>query len=270
MQISVIIPTYKPQSYLIDCLNSLAIQSIGVENFEIVLVLNGCKEPYDSFIKDWIKDNPTININYIQTDKPGVSNARNIALDEARGEFICFIDDDDYVSKTYLQELHDQASIACISLCHPSAFWHGGGIKDEYRIEKEYYRGKRLNINTLLGAKKFFAGPCMKLLHRDIIGDKRFNTAFKTGEDSLFMFSISDKINKVSFTSENAIYYRRYREGSATTSNRSRREKILNSLRAIREYILINRKGNYPFVFFITRLLAEVKCIFMDTLGIKR
>lgn len=83
MDISVIIPTYKPQSYIWECLDSLKNQTFAKERFEIILVLNGCREPYYSQIHAYIENNlHGYNVNFIQTDQGGVSNARNIALDK--------------------------------------------------------------------------------------------------------------------------------------------------------------------------------------------
>ena len=103
MKISVIIPTYKPQAYLWECLDSLVAQTFPKEDFEIVLVLNGCTEPWKSQIQEYIDAKMKgMNVKFIHTEQGGVSNARNIALDAAQGEYVTFIDDDDYVSKTFL------------------------------------------------------------------------------------------------------------------------------------------------------------------------
>ena len=98
MKITVIIPTYKPGSYLWKCLDSIKNQTFDKVDFELILVLNGCNEPYYTDIKKYIATNFIgYNINFIQTDVGGVSNARNIALDKAKGKYITFIDDDDFV-----------------------------------------------------------------------------------------------------------------------------------------------------------------------------
>ena len=117
MKISVVVPTYKPKYYLWECLNSLKEQTFPVDDFEILLVLNGCCEPYKSEIEEYLLKNVMSNVYLIQVDQPGVSNARNIALDYAKGSYVAFIDDDDYVSPFYLEELYAKASLDTISLC---------------------------------------------------------------------------------------------------------------------------------------------------------
>ena len=106
MLISVIIPTYKPGNYIIECLKSLANQTLSPNCFEIIIVLNGCREPYEEFVKKNILNVlQGINVTLLQIDEAGVSNARNKGLDKAEGEYICFIDDDDIVSSNYLAAL---------------------------------------------------------------------------------------------------------------------------------------------------------------------
>ena len=98
-QISVIIPTYKPGAYLQECIESIGQQTIAKEMFELIIVLNGCDEPYRSNINTLLdKCQGNINVRILQTDQPGVSNARNMSTDEAQGELICFLDDDEMVS----------------------------------------------------------------------------------------------------------------------------------------------------------------------------
>ena len=128
MKISIIIPTYKPQSYLWECLNSIKSQTFPKEDFEVVLVLNGCCEPYKSEIEKYLADNMAdMNVNFIQTNQPGVSNARNIGLDAAMGEYITFIDDDDYVSQVYLEELYGKAAKSVVSASNTVAYSVVGG-----------------------------------------------------------------------------------------------------------------------------------------------
>lgn len=81
VKISVIIPSYKPQSYLWECLDSVCGQTFPKEEYEVILVLNGCKEPYDGQIREYIGSHRDIQWKYIHTDEGGVSNARNLALD---------------------------------------------------------------------------------------------------------------------------------------------------------------------------------------------
>ena len=65
MEISVIIPMYKPDYYIWECLDSLKNQTISQNEFEILIILNGEKEPYYSQINNWINENNIKNIKFI-------------------------------------------------------------------------------------------------------------------------------------------------------------------------------------------------------------
>lgn len=266
MKISVIIPSYKPQEYLWQCLDSLCSQTFPKEDFEIILVLNGCKEPYDEQIKAYIEQHSDINWNYIQTDMPGVSNARNLALDVAQGEYVTFIDDDDFVSPVYLQELYNTADSKTVSLCRPYAFYNNDVSNEATYFTDVYDRLHDKGNVTLYKARKYFSGPCMKLIPMSFIQGRRYDVRFKNGEDSLFMFLISDKIKKCRFTSPDAIYYRRYRENSAFTSHHSLWSRLNNSTKlayTMIGYYLRNTRG-YDINFLFTRIVGLAASVIKD------
>lgn len=262
--ISVIIPSYKPQEYLWECLRSLETQTLPKDNFEIILILNGCKEPYYSKIQEYTAQS-SLNINFMQTDIGGVSYARNIGLDSAQGEYIAFIDDDDYVSPFYLEELLSKASPDAISLCYPYAFNDGEKSQLEYYITDVYTKCSMLGKQHFsYKVRRYFNGPCMKLIHRSFIQEKRFDTRFKNGEDSLFMFAISDKFRYVDFTNKDAIYYRRFRDNSAVTSKKTIKYHFKNTVLLMVAYIAtyIESPYAYKFTFFINYQLANIKNLF--------
>lgn len=266
MKITVIVPTYKPQAYLWECLDSIYNQTLQKSDYELVIVLNGCKEPYNTRILDWLSKHKDLNVQFFQTDLGGVSNARNIALDNAKGEFVTFIDDDDFISPSFLTELYDKAAPDVVSLCYPYAF-NNGALDNQlpYQITEAYnycQEHKRTRLSSK--ARKFFSGPCMKLIPMRLIHGRKYDVRFKNGEDSLFMFLISDKIDKVAFTSKNAIYYRRFREESASTTKRTTREKAWNSLKLIREYTRIFMRGGYSLYFYLSRIIAGIIGIFSN------
>ena len=105
MDISVIVPTYKPDYYIWECLNSLKEQSLNSKKYEVLIILNGEKDSYYYDINEWLKNNNVENFKLFYIEQKGVSNARNIGLDSSKGEYIVFVDDDDYVDKNYLEEL---------------------------------------------------------------------------------------------------------------------------------------------------------------------
>ena len=78
IHISVIIPTYKPQAYLWECLDSMVAQTFPKEEFEVILVLNGCSEPWRSEIEDYIaRKMQGMHIQFLHTEQGGVSNVKD-------------------------------------------------------------------------------------------------------------------------------------------------------------------------------------------------
>lgn len=261
MRISVIIPTYKPGDYLFECLDSLFGQTLTVADWEVLIVLNGSKDPWYSQIASYLQSRPKCNARVIYTDDPGVSNARNVGIEAATGEYITFVDDDDIVSKTYLEQLLKKAQNDTISVSNTRAF---SSEEDyiPYYVENEYKRRAQYGKQPFYRVKKYFNGPCMKLIHRDIIDDVRFDTRFTNGEDSLFMFAISRNVRYVDFTSSDAIYFRRVRANSATNQETGwgvikNRLQLMNAFTIL---YLSNPKA-YRLIFYVTRILGSIHSI---------
>lgn len=267
MKISVIVPTYKPGDYLWECLDSLRLQTLPNDQFEVVLVLNGCNAPYFDRINNYIQVHSELNIRFVQTDVPGVSNARNIAIERSKGEYITFIDDDDFVSPSYLEELYKVSSPQTVGLCYPLSFVDGENTYTPYSITSDYKDCKFGETISYKQARKYFSGPVYKLIHRSIIANRRFDIRFKNGEDSLFMFLISDRLKNVSFTSKDAIYYRRVRNNSATTKKTNTIQVLKNLTKLALAYtkIFFSRPSKYSLSFYMTRIMG-IAHSFIETL----
>lgn len=258
MKISVIIPTYTPKEYLWECLDSLNNQTFPKRDFEIILVLNGCNEPYKSQIQEYVDSHKELNIKFLHTLQSGVSNARNKALDIARGEYVAFIDDDDLVSPTYLERMYNIADTDTIVLCYPYAFDDGHLDKQlPYSITNVYETCSIKKYNKISSkVRSFFSGPCMKLIPMGFIKDRRFDVRFKNGEDTLFMFLISDCIKNIQFASRDAIYYRRNREGSAVNVKLKLSNVCHSNVLQIVTYIkyYLQNPYEYNILFFFSRI----------------
>lgn len=264
MKISVIVPTYKPQGYLWKCLDSIYNQSFSKSDYELLLVLNGCNEPYNAQISEWLSKHPDLQVQYFQTDEGGVSNARNIALDNIKGEYVTFIDDDDYISMTFLESLMLVADENTIAIACPHAFKDGHeDVKVRYPLTDMYsrlYSDKKYSPSKV---RRYFSGPCMKLLGKSFIQGRKFDTRFSIGEDGLFMFLISDRFEYIRFASPDAIYYRRYRDNSLITSPRTKkqvRENSINLLEVMLGYF-VRSPFKYNLKFSMLQIASVLKSI---------
>ena len=258
MKISVIIPTYKPQAYLWECLDSLVAQTFPKSEFEVILVLNGCTDPWKSHIQKYIENQMTdMNVKFIHTEEGGVSNARNMALDVAEGEYIAFVDDDDFISPNYLTVLYDLSDSETVALSNAYAFNDGAlDTKISYVISEAYENYSCIGKMKSSKVRKYFSGPCMKLISMSFIQGRRFDIRFKNGEDSLFMFLISDKIKYVNFALPEVIYYRRYIEISAVTCKKNMKYIVTNGLMLIYAYSRIYFSN--PFKYNIRRYFNAI------------
>lgn len=265
LKVSVIVPTYKPGDYLWECLASLYAQSLKKENYEVVLVLNGCCDPWKTEIEERLIPNMTgMSIRFLQTDVPGVSNARNIGIEASKGKYIAFVDDDDFVSPTYLEELCRLTDSKTIALSYELAFTDGEKRFYPYYVTKDYERFHSKGIIPFYKPRRLFNGPVYKLIPREVIGKRRFDCSLKNGEDVLFMFLISDRLKFAVFSSKEAVYYRRYRKGSAITSRGGKYQRCKNSIRIIYKIlkIYIRRPLNYNYFFMMSRVLGVMKIAF--------
>lgn len=268
IDISIIIPSYKPADYIFECLSSIKNQTLCKNRFEIIIVLNGCLDPYYTKIYEYIIDKEmNSNTILLQTDISGVSNARNIGLDKAQGKYIVFIDDDDYISPQYLSGLLEKADDFTISLSNAKAFYDKSNkIMENYYMKETYNKIKNKNHISLFEARALFNVIYMKLIPKNIIENIRFNDNFRIGEDSLFMYEISKNIKNISISEPSSEYFRRYREGSAVTNKRNYNQIWNNSYYLFKAFLKIWLKNpfKYNFMFTVSRLLACMKNLISD------
>ena len=196
MTISVIIPSYKPGEYIFDCLKSINNQTLSLSEYEVIVILNGCCEPYFENL-EFIKKNLFYNsehIRIIQTDNPGVSNARNIGIDVAKGEYITFVDDDDVISPTYLEGLLSVSSPTCVGCANSCAFIDSIDKCLPNFIGNGYLKCKGKPF-TLYDYRAFLSPPVAKLIHKFLIGKYRFPVDLKKSEDSVFCLQMNSLKN---------------------------------------------------------------------------
>ena len=229
MHINIIIPTYKPQTYLWECLDSVFSQATGGYTYEVLLVLNGPKEPYYTEIRQYISSHPTRSVRFLYSKKAGVSAARNLALECAQADYITFIDDDDYISPFYLKSLAAYAAPDRIVMAKSIAFDDKTKETLPYRLTNEYERSYGKGLMTAHAVRSIYCGACMKLIPSCMIANSRFDTSLKNSEDALFMFDISKRFNYIICAPKEAVYYRRVRVGSA--AKLTSRKRICHALK---------------------------------------
>lgn len=110
MTLSIIIPAYNTEIYIQECLESCLTQDIAIQEYEIIIVNDGSTDGTLSIIKEYAEKYPNIYI--INQRNQGVSVAKNAGLLQARGEYIMFVDSDDFITKnslsTYIKQAYEQ------------------------------------------------------------------------------------------------------------------------------------------------------------------
>ena len=258
MKISVVIPSYKPGNYLWECLDSVYGQTLPSEHYEVVIVLNGCNEPYKSQIEEYIfRHTDKCSFRLIQTDAPGVSNARNIGIENSKGEYLTFVDDDDIISESYLEELMKVSDRETVGCCTSYYFEDDIHNIEENFLSTAYTRVKGTEY-SIYRFRQFLSPPVCKLIHRDIIGTDRFPLNLRRSEDSVFCLKISEKIKELKLAAPTAIYYIRQRKGSATRNKVSIKDELSELSKIEIEYFRywLSHLFSVNVKFMLSRILA--------------
>ena len=103
IKLSVIIPVYNAEKYIVECLDSIYNQNLNNDEFEVIIVNDGSKDHSQQVIEDYLQK--TSNAILINQQNQGVSQARNNGLSVAKGEYVIFIDSDDFLIPNYLDKL---------------------------------------------------------------------------------------------------------------------------------------------------------------------
>lgn len=259
--ISVIVPIYNVERYLDACIDSIINQTYS--NLEIILVDDGspdrCPEICDEYAK---KDN---RIKSIHQDNGGLSAARNSGIDIAQGEFLTFIDSDDFVACNYVELLYKgivefDADISIASFC---TFTN----EDELKISRNelsfvemakdecFRRYGALNA----GLSMPFISACNKLYKKDFFASIRFPIG-KLYEDAFTTYKLLDKAKKIVFT-PSKLYF--YRINPQSILGQSFREKHLEMVDAFRSgFDFFDKKGENEIasLFIPPMLMREIYC----------
>lgn len=265
-KVSIIIPTYKPGEYLYECLDSIYEQTVSKQCIELIVVLNGVVNGYKDAIQSYLdgKEGMGIKTNFLFTETSGVSNARNMGLDEAEGDYVAFVDDDDWVSPNYIANLIEASSgDADIVEANVKGYDESSACYVDDYLSLAFEMNKRKIRPTLLSARSFLSSSCCKLIRRSVIGGRRFDCRYRIGEDSLFMTLISNGIDKIRLATSDTVYYRRIRKESASRKKTSAKVYAAGQLRLVGEYLKIYIKGFpcYNTPFLATRIIAAIRNI---------
>lgn len=208
--VSVIIPAYNDADYILDCINSIKKQDYSP--LEVIVIDNGSTDCTSDIIKKNFK-----KVRVISQPNTGVSAARNVGIDEANGEYICFVDADDVISSNMISELVNsiETNQVDFAVCGIYMFNNKHGITKHLPITKKnkIIRGNDCIFNELYPFFDTYKvnAPCGRIYKRNFLSQNkiRFNEQLSFGEDSVFNINYYSVINSCVFKKNELYGYRR-------------------------------------------------------------
>lgn len=202
--VSVIMPMYNVEEYVEKALNSLQKQTY--KNIEILVINDGSTDNSLNIANAYAsKDN---RIKILSKINGGVSSARNLGLKASTGEYITFVDPDDWVENNYVEHLYNvlTESQAELSIC---SFISHKPKKIKVKQKKLKIEAFSPNeaIREFLLANTLFPGIACKLLKRDLVEGMSFDENIFYAEDSQFMYEYTRKCSKIVASNQKLYHY---------------------------------------------------------------
>ena len=224
VKVSVVIPVYRVEKYIHQCIDSVINQTL--KNIEIIIVDDGSPDRCGEIIDKYSQNDPRITA--IHKLNGGVSAARNDGLKKCKGEYIYIMDSDDYLEKDALEKMYNNAisNGADIVISDHYTFDEKNSEKENHFFCKDFYTKDSSVIDNIVCMVLFptyspyitkdnnglgIAAPWTKLIKRDLIilNDIRFDSEVKgIFDDGLFALAIIKKANSVSYIRECLYHYR--------------------------------------------------------------
>lgn len=248
-KISVIVPVYRVEKYLLECIDSILAQTYS--DFELLLIDDGSPDQSGAICDEYaIRDS---RIRVFHKENGGVSSARNLGLKHAKGVWIMFVDSDDTIMSDCLEVCMgyiDHCDVDLLQFKHSQSIDYADVIYDKLLGKVDYLKMKH---PVCIGGAIFKTAI---IQHTGL----HFDEQIKLGEDQLFIYEYI-------FSSDKCIYINRmlydYRVNEQSATKTMKHDDILMSIDAF-----LNLKKNYPVV---TKKVNNILlCLFFDKAIIKR
>jgi len=234
IKVSVIVPVYNVEQYLRKCLDSLVNQTL--EDIEIIVVNDGTPDNSQVIIDEYVKNYPNKVYGYIK-ENGGLSDARNFGMQYAKGEYIAFVDSDDFVAVTMYEKLYNKAieENAEIVVCaYFNVNANNNTMKSAQKGNLHIYDGSIHDHPEIIENNAPYAWN--KLVKKELFD--RTGILFPKGyiyEDICTMYPLLASANKISKVDEELYYYIVERKGSITSSFSKSKTLMLRSLELLDE-----------------------------------
>ena len=250
--ISVIIPVFNNEDYLKECIESIINQSY--KHLEIILIDDGSTDNSKKICDEYAQRDSRIKT--IHKANEGVSQTRNLGIDMATGEWITFIDADDYIEKDFIEKtmksaLEEKCDIVI------TGYRRLRGEKEETICKKESYmlNGREFLLEAL-SPQEGVGFSAMKLIKKSIIKDVRFDSRLKVGEDALFNIMLSENIERAFYLNKDIYIYRVNQVSVVKRYDQDYAKKYLQSMQINKEYITNKFKDDKEVVQKLNNFIA--------------
>ena len=193
--ISVIIPVYKVENYLCRCVDSVLEQTYT--NMEIILVDDGSPDNCPVMCDEYARQDSRVKV--IHQENAGLSGARNAGIDMAQGQWLAFVDSDDYLAADFLERLY-QACVdtgSSLSVCRWE-YVRGETIPEHGTGETRVYTGREMLANLYVPDGAYFVVAWNKLYRKELFEDIRYPLG-RIHEDEATTYRIYDKVKKAAY-----------------------------------------------------------------------
>ena len=214
--VSIIVPVYNVENYLRMCLDSIEHQTYS--NIEVLLINDGSPDSSGEICQEYVARDSRFR--YFEKENGGLSDARNYGIDRSKGKFLTFIDSDDWVEPTYVEDMY-QAALNNNSEIVVSSYSQFDNKENHYLVhiwddyyEKNYSNKKLMNSLPLLVRKDYsFLTSWGILFSRKLFNNVKFPKG-KVIEDSRTNYKLFSKSKCTTYINKSLYMYRIGREGS--------------------------------------------------------
>lgn len=229
MKFSIILPIYKVEKYLRPCVDSVLSQTF--QDFEIILVDDGSPDSCPQICDEYAANDARVRV--IHQQNGGLAAARNAGLDIAQGEYICYVDSDDYlIDNNVLQKIADASESHPDIIHYKFVEWFesDGHIADcyfDYKIPTDGRTPAEM-YSDLVDKDAYYNSAWSKVIRRQLLQENsiRFHEGI-VGEDNEWYYHVVMVAQSLVLIDEPLYVYRR-RQGSITTTNN--RKHLLDQL----------------------------------------
>lgn len=250
--ISVIVPIYNVEKFLDQCVASIIGQSYF--NLEIILVDDGSPDECPGKCDEWAKKDERIIV--IHKKNGGLSDARNSGLRIASGEYVAFIDSDDWVAPDFFEKLYEAIKTNHAQIAASGIMWiYNDHLKKDEHVYAQQIFSSEEALETLVQGRGFYAVAWNKLYKRTLFDGIRFPVG-KLHEDEFVTYKLIGKADRLVLC-QNTFYYYRQREGSIMQGWSIKHLDALDAFFQRNEYL----KENYPNLYLQDKVTLLMACV---------